>query len=104
MSGEPRHIMSFRIVLVPNQVDCIITNCFREGQLAAALTLGPDTMEYNVENTRGNDGSNWGLKGTGVGQGEQKNQMGSFNLDGPSAEGAMSRAQLSEEALERRTW
>ena len=49
-------------------------------------------MEYNVESARGNDGSNWGLKGTGVGQCEQKNQMGSFNLDGPSAEGAMSRA------------
>ena len=45
-------------------------------------------MEYRAESARGYHGSNWGLKGIGVGRGEQNNQMKSSNLDEPSAEGA----------------
>ena len=50
---------------------------------------------------RGDDhGSNWRLKGTGVGRGEQNNQTKSSNLDEPSTEGVTSGAEPSEEALE----
>ena len=95
--------MCFRVVLVSSQVDLYAYRVV-DRWAPAALTSRPSATKYRVESGRGDDhGSNRGLKGACVGRGEQNNQTESFNLDGPSAEGATSGAEPSEEALERPT-
>ena len=91
--------MNFSIVLFPIRL-MYVYRVFDRWP-AAALTSRSSDMEYRVESARGDHGSNRGLKETGVGRGEQNDQTDSFNLDGPSAEGATSGAEPFEESLER---